>query len=283
VVHVDADGNWMGGGEVFSDVGAALDAHADEPELVVFVHQKAGAYQENILIDAAHPLVALRAAAGESPLIEDDLAQATVAVTDGSVLYLHGLRIKHSVQGGISVDGGKLWASATQFTADTSGTAVVNNGGYIDLQNCFLTSNANNTNALHVDGSMFNVSYTTIVAGFTFMNNVGRALSCSGGSGGSLRNSLLITQSDAIEFECPGLAPVSSAFETMIPGNTAIGLLMDASWFDDLPSGDLHLTDVAPMALSTAATWQPGDPPTDIDGEARPSESGPDYAGADRP
>ncbi len=69
-----------------------------------------------------------------------------------------------------------------------------------------------------------------------------------------------------------------------IPGNVELGPMANTMWFVDYPNGNFHLTPNAPAALSTAATWQTGDPKTDIDGDLRPTTDGTaDYAGADIP
>jgi hypothetical protein len=57
---------------------------------------------------------------------------------------------------------------------------------------------------------------------------------------------------------------------------------MDIAWFIDYPVGQMHLSDLAPPAIATAAVWSSGDPKTDIDGQSRPAVDGAtDFAGAD--
>ena len=82
-----------------------------------------------------------------------------------------------------------------------------------------------------------------------------------------------------MDFELPG------PDEVVDPGNVNTGDFSDVSgWFINTVSGDFGLSGMHPVAIDTAAQWTSGDPPTDIDGDPRPTTDGAmDFAGADVP
>ncbi len=111
----------------------------------------------------------------------------------------------------------------------------------------------------------------------------GAALECLDGSTVSVRNSIIVSTNAQPELDCDGATLSRSAFEMMVNDNLALGDV-DVQWFDGFLAGNLGLSMMAPATLATAATWQTGDPATDIDGNARPTVDGAaDYAGADVP
>jgi hypothetical protein len=58
---------------------------------------------------------------------------------------------------------------------------------------------------------------------------------------------------------------------------------LQAGWFTSL-SSDFGLTGAGEAVFGDVAQWEVGDPATDIDGtDLRPTEPGPDVAGADVP
>jgi hypothetical protein len=69
---------------------------------------------------------------------------------------------------------------------------------------------------------------------------------------------------------------------SQFPGNAAAPFM--SAWFVSYAAGDFHLSGTHPAVINTAAIWITGDPPTDIDGDPRPTTDGtPDVAGADVP
>lgn len=80
-----------------------------------------------------------------------------------------------------------------------------------------------------------------------------------------------------------------SATESVVAGvgNQAVGEMdntMPQLWFVGYGTGDFHLQNEGLTLFADVAQWRAGYPPTDIDGEARPTSDGDlDYAGADVP
>ncbi len=122
--------------------------------------------------------------------------------------------------------------------------------------------------------------YSTVATGIDTA-----AISCTDPAANvSIRNSLVVSRSDDDAIvNCGNLEITTSALEDAVPGNTELGPWTDSSWFTNFNAGDLGLNQYPPE-LEGAATWQTGDPSTDIDGDPRPTTDGtPDFAGADIP
>jgi hypothetical protein len=105
--------------------------------------------------------------------------------------------------------------------------------------------------------------------------------------GSIIRNSLIANLGTGSSFYCPDVIMEHNGLELddwndWKIGNTQINPMSDA-WFKNLAQGDLHLTNQAPVVLTSAAVWQEGDPLVDIDQDPRPAIEGEaDYLGADR-
>jgi len=94
-----------------------------------------------------------------------------------------------------------------------------------------------------------------------------------------LRNSIVVSQGGTSpdEFSCMGATVTTSALEADLGS-------FDTAWFTDFNAGDLSLTALGEMTFSELASWREGDPPTDIDGDLRPTmDDTPDFPGADIP
>jgi hypothetical protein len=113
------------------------------------------------------------------------------------------------------------------------------------------------------------------------------AVSCQGAQlapGSRIRNSMLVNLGELPAVQCASPSYERNGLEdaTGFTDNTTIG---DATidWFVNPLYGDLHLSIVAPLSVTSAATWSQGDPLVDFDGDPRPTTEGSsDFVGADR-
>jgi len=167
----------------------------------------------------------------------------------------------------------------SKLVNNTGGGIVVNGGGVLMLENSFVGGDVSDRKAIYIMNGTANMVYSTLGAGF----GESHALFCDGGANTSVRNSLLLARTgDNDEFVCPGASIVDSALEMDIAGNVSLGN-MATTWFIDggFNNGNFVLSGTHPPAIETAATWQTGDPATDIAGLPRPTTDGtPDFAGA---
>src|SRR5690606_13952999 len=147
----------------------------------------------------------------------------------------------------------------------------------------FVGGSVNNVPALAIDGATANITYTTIIGG---LGSTAEGLSCTAGATVTVVDSIVLLQSDNEPVTCEAATFDHSVSEVELPGATNVnaGNFNDASpWFTNVATGDFHLSGMHPTAIDTAARWTADDPPTDIDGDPRPTDEGPDYAGADIP
>jgi len=181
---------------------------------------------------------------------------------------------------GLRINGGSAWIEQSKIVNNTGGGIVVEGGGTLMLENSFVGGgNINNAPVVNVINGILEMTYSTVGAGF----GTSSALSCDVDQVVTVRNSLLVSASDADELQCNSATVMTSALEMPTGDNLELGP-MNANWFAGYDNGDFRLAGMSPDGLSTAAKWQAGDPPTDIEGDPRPTTDGSDdYAGADRP
>lgn len=268
VVQVDADGP---GDE--TTVSAAI---ADG--CVVVVHAAAGGYPESVEIDGAIT-VAILAAPGESPTVLGEGANGLPGfdVSAGATVYMQGLDVSGNDGGGLGivVDGASVWLDRTMVGNNDGGGIALSGGADGHLRNCFVGGDVNNVAALEANSSTVDILYSTLGSGF----GTAAALRCNLAATVNVRNSLLVASTDDPEVDCATDSLATSATEADLGD-------MNTNWFvaGGFAVGDFHLSASAPAGLLNAAQWNAGDPPTDIDGELRPSNPGAsDVAGADVP
>jgi hypothetical protein len=281
VVHVDGDG-----GQMFSSLGMALDLNA-VPELTIVLHEKNNAtpYTESVLLDTG-TYVAILAAPGEEPVVTGTGGSPSFAVTTGSTLYLHEVSGSGTQNAGrgLEVNGATAWVQRSKLVNNTGGGILVDGGGELVLENSFLGGLAADVSALEIAAGSATVVYSTIAASAVSTT----AVECVDGLGSTIRNSIVVFNNgadpDGGELMCPNVELVTNAFEGVFANNVSLGD-MNPMWFVGFNSGDFSLNPLmAPAILATTATWESGDPATDIDGDARPTTPGTaDYAGADIP
>lgn len=276
VIHVDGDGV-----ADYDDLTTALTDQAGVPELTIILHELAGlSYQESVVVDGV--TVAILAAQGESPVLVGTGGNPGFTVTADARLYMRGVSASETPMGGrgLEVDGGQAYLQQCRVVNNGGGGISVTAGGHLVLENSYVGGDVSDRVALAMDGGTLEASYVTFAAGF----GNSAALTCADGAGKSVRNSLLVSRSGNPELACPNLTITTSALEAMVGDNVALGDV-NVMWFVDFASGNFGLNAaMVPAIVATAATWQAGDPTTDIDGDARPDVAGsPDYAGADIP
>jgi len=283
VVHVDADG-----GQDFMSVIAAVGNIGDGMHGVIVVHEVGfdglTPYTGLVQIDGGKT-IAMLAAAGEAPILQGTGADPGMRVEGvGTVLYVDGLIASDSSVQGVVVDGATAWVDRSRIVENSGGGVLAQNGAELVMRNCFVGGDASDVDVLDIQGSSAEVLYSSLGAGL----GATTAITCDGGSTVSVRNSVVISRGDPEEIQCTIISMEYSATELDQGGtNTSVGMV-NTAWFNDYNGGDFSLTTVGPTSGSAVfvdlAQWQEGDPPTDIEGDARPSIDGTsDYAGADIP
>jgi hypothetical protein len=285
IVHVEGDtlpGNCAAadGSESmpYCTIQEAINNGPTEP--LIIIHEQAGddPYTEALNLQNAF---AFFGAPGESPILQGTNNSPAITVTGSGTLFARGLTISGTpnMQAGLSVAGGQVWADSCRLNNNAGGGITVDGGGALMLENSFVSGSADSP-ALRVSDGTFELLYATLGLPPSLG---GPALECTDGSLSTVRNSLITSTEADPEVDCPNLTITGSALEISQGDNVALGNL-DVGWFGGYLAGNYLLSGTHPAAIDTAATWQTGDPPTDIEGDARPTAGGSsDAAGADVP
>lgn len=277
VVHV-------GPGQTFMTLGAAIASFAAGAEGTIVVHQ--GTYNEAATVDGGRVLAFL-ANVGDLPLwILAPSTSPQLEVGDATVL-MDGIQISGNASSShpaIHVSAGQAWMDRSQIIGNDGGGLLAEAGAELVLRNCFVGDGTASANALAIDSASADVLYTTLGSGFDNFGDV-FPIQCTTPVAVVVRNSVLVSFDNAAgEISCSMAEVTNTASETLIPGvgNVALGAI-EADWFADVTVGNF-LLDSPPASIATTATWESGDPPTDIQGDPRPQLDGaPDVAGADVP
>lgn len=234
-----------------------------------------GDYTNSISIGPGQTVAIL----GESAVLRV-LGQAIFVDTGGTALF-ESLSIVESTTG-INSSGGNVWLDRMTILDNNGIAGILVSGGSITLRNSFIGGNSNTVPGVLLSQGTATILYSTLATGVD-----APAITCqSGGSGSTIRNSIVVSRmmSPSPEIvDCDSMDISSSALEMPLGQNVEL-MEMSTTWFTSFNSGDFHLSPAAPASLSTAATWVDLDPPTDFDGDLRPTENGTsDWAGADIP
>lgn len=266
----------VGPGQEFATLALALASIPAGGEGTLVVHQ--ADYNEGVLVNGDRT-VAFLAAEGDLPLwlLGGGGAPQLTVVTGGTAL-VDGLRLSgNATDRGVRVNGGRAWVDRSRIVQNAGGGVVAENGADLILRNCFVGGDISDVDALAVDGATADIIYTTMAGGF----GIATALGCDVTAVVSVRSSLLVARTDSDEIVCDATIEHSATELALGGSNVALGD-MSTTWFTAYGTGGFGLTAMHPAAIDTAAQWQAGDPPTDIDGDPRPAVDGtPDYAGAD--
>ena len=269
VVHVDGDGGRDA--DTIAD-GLAMLAAGDG---VLVIHEQGGqqSYQESVTHDGG--TVAFLAASGEAPTWQGTGAPTlTVTGTATALLADMTMRLNGDAEG-LRVDGATAYVQRSRLVQNTGGGIVALGGAELVVENCFVAG-ALDVSAVNVQSSNAAIVYSTV--GTTTLGSVA-ALTCNGAATVGLRNSIVATNGGApgTELGCGLDVGVGNWTEDAFEA-------LDPSWFSNFNNGDYLLTPSGDATFADIATWQTGDPHTDIDGQPRVAIDGQaEHAGADVP
>jgi len=294
----------VGPGEEFTSIcdldnNPALIEIAEGEQAVVVLHGTTN-FDEACTLEGNRVVAFKMASDADLDWIQSNTDQApTLTLSDGAVVYLDGIRLTLNGQADAAVVAANgattyiedcelsgnqdLAISADNARVVIDDSRIVGNGGGITatansnvtLTNVFV-SGPNNISAVTLEGA------STLTALYSTLGNTNldddAALRCDETSSANLRNSIVVSQVGSPAISCvSSTTPTSGIFD----GSTTPSF--DADWFVDYENGDYHLENDGLTVFEGLASWQQGDPPTDIDGDARPIAPGPDFVGADLP
>ena len=268
----------VGDGQTYATIAAALnEVDTQGFDSAVLVLHAGSDFNESATVSSG--TLAFIAAEGESPQWVNTSAMApTLTVTGATTrVYVQGLRLAQNGNdvGLLADDGAVVDVRQSRVVQNSGGGVVAQAGADVYLENCFVGSLGGVT-GVSIQDATANVLYSTISAS-TFGTTP--ALSCLAPKSVTIRNSIIVSQGGTPpdEIDCDAANLMSSATESDVSA-------FNTEWFEDYNLGDYRLTRIGASEFDEIAEWQPGDPLTDIDGDARPgTEGAPDYAGADVP
>jgi hypothetical protein len=239
-------------------------------------------YTEAITIDG-NRIVALLAAVDDEPPVLDASGAPTLTV-DGATAFAQRLQWRSNAQDpALVLDDAVVWIDRSEIVQNQGGGIDASNASVLHLRTSIIGAGGTglaDRQALCVDGATIDVIASTI-AGNDGSSTA--SIRCLGGGGGSVRSSIVVGL-DPPSISCLGLQADDSVLDTAGvdgEGNMVLGAF-NPGWFVDAAGGDFHL--VAGTLFEDAGVWHDGDPPIDLDGDARPARDGAlDVAGADVP
>ena len=286
VFFVDGDAACPGNGAEdvpFCTIQDGIDVVGNGASAIVRIAEASAAYTENLDIIDGKTIVLL-ASAGR-PVVEATGAGPTLNITGVATTgYVEGLRFQdNNASYGILISGATAVLDRVESVRNLGGGLWLNSSADARVRNGIIGFDANNVDAVMVEGgATLDMVYTTVLAGGGAVSPA-RALECEGDVTVNVRNSFFATSGTQGELACAGAMVSNTAAEAMLTGtdNVALGA-MSPSWYEDFLGGDFRLGATPPDELFTTAVWQTGDPPVDVDGDARPTRDGTaDVAGAD--
>ncbi|MCA9652323.1 MAG: hypothetical protein KC501_20585 [Myxococcales bacterium] len=271
------------GGADFTSVGEALGQIPADGSGTIIVRNSAMAYSENVVVGEGRVVAVIAETISEAtrPRLSINSAAPILQVSGAAVVYLDGIELRGNTLGaGVEIDGSTIYVDRCELVANNQGGLVAGMGSEVIMRNVTAGGDINNVPAVQASNATVDVLYSTLAAGF----GASSALSCSGGSV-EVRNSIMVSESADAEIQCPGALVTYSAAESAIAGdgNMPVGNL-DTAWFMNYGQGNLRLSASGENEFQGVALREAGDPPTDLDGDARPQMNGAmDFAGADVP
>jgi hypothetical protein len=270
----------VGNGGNYTNVADALSQIGSGQVGTIIVND--GVYQGPFTISGDR-VVAVLGGTGSPRLVSAiNLTEPAFDIT-GATVYLQGLRLaaNPNPETTIRVSGGQLWVDECtfrdivydggNFTASQAGTGVrLVAASEMTMRNTTIgnVSNAGAAGIEVLEGSSATVLYSTIGT-----QSSSTTIHCSTIGTVDVRNSILAAQTTPAH-ACGDAEVVS----------TAVRPTVNTGWFVNYAQGNLHLSASGGTEFANVATWLTGDPPFDIDGQARPNVDGaPDFAGADVP
>jgi hypothetical protein len=276
----------VGSGQTYPNLSAAVADLGEGGEVVLRIHDGPD-YNEAVAIAGAGTAYALLAdddamvpqwvnTGGDAP---------TLTVEDGAEVYVQSLRLTLNGDGafpGIRADGATLYLDRSWVVANAGGGLVFSNDAQGHLRNSIVGGNGAGlgpSRGLTVMASTVDVLYTTVARNDADSDD--DSLSCNLTSTVTVRNSILVGRDDP-SIACVGATIEDSALDQASGTNSDVGPFQ-AGWFDNAAGNVFTLSAAGGGVFGDLAQWAAGDPLVDIDGGLRPTEPGPDVAGADIP
>lgn len=218
------------------------------------------------------------------------LYRMTLYANDGAAVFVDApatVRLDRTLirQGepGLDIDGGAhVTLARTRVLESVEHGIIARSGARLVLDSTIIanTTGGGLPSALLVAGGDVEIRFSTFVANEGDLGSI----RCSGGTSGTVHDSLFASSVDASSIGCPFLVFEHNLVdESEVEGSDNTVRTFDEAWFVDAGEADYRLSENA-RELAGIAQWDLGDPRTDFEGDARATIPGTaSYPGADQP
>lgn len=247
-----------------------LDAIAPGEEAVVFVDLDANAKFDPTVLFSLDDEQTVAIIASDTRQV---LPGRALDISGGARVWLHRLDLRPQTGGfpyPLAVDDAFVHVQRSKVVPTQGGSVDASNGAYAHIENSYLLDRSPSSSGwsplLLVDASA-TVLYSTLGAAPGAQASPDAAVYCLGDSAVDIRNSVVLSRFGSPPIDCAGATTTASIVTATSQDGPA--------HIPGFAMGEFDLSD-PPADWLTTATWQAGDPPTDIYGTARPTESGGD-------
>ncbi len=167
-----------------------------------------------------------------------------------------------------------VFVRRSQFRGDPGGQDL---GATLQLGGTF---NAVNTDFGPAGNPMFELFEAEIDIRYSTIAGNQTAVECGTVSSGVIRNSIIVSEGDSVDFAC-GLDYIDNASDEFDLGGAMVPSY-DPSWFVVSDGSRFFLSPSGERVFDGIADWDEGDPLVDIEGDPRPQKA-PGYPGVDEP
>jgi hypothetical protein len=277
---LDATPKEVGPGKEFLTLTLALASVADGTDAVFLVSPTAGDYNEAVTPTIAGTRTVALLGVNGRPSVRATSGGPTFDVYNGATLLLEGIDLRgNTASRGIQADG-LVALDRVEIAQNSSGGINATGTAELLIRNSIIAGNGTSATAIQLGEGKLDLFFSSVGS----VIGTSAAVSCGPGHTLTVRSSILFNRNaNPTVASCTSASIThTSADETLTgTGNDNFGDPEQMpSLFVNLDNGNLRLTADGKAAFDGVALWQPGDPPTDIDGGGRPTSEAPDVAGA---
>ncbi len=273
---LDAVPQTVGPEGTHASLGAALAALGDDEEEAVFwlaSEASTGTYVESLVVEGR---VVAVLGWNARPVLRGAGAQPTVEVASDATLLLDSVSLRGHVEGRALTVAGRLLLERGEVVGNPGGgVEALGADAELRVRNSIVAANGWAVVGVELGEGSLELLYSTVAS----EPNAPATVRCAPGGRVVARNSIVFSRGEGT-LAC-GDAEVSRSASDESLGGDNYAFSPSEELFADMVAGNLRLTPDGRALFASLGRWRRGDPPTDVDGGARPSVDGSsDAAGA---
>lgn len=260
-----------------SSVQQALDVYADEEYCIIRITDESNA---SFVVDGAVKRAIV--SDGVLPWTLSGSVEPTLRAQSGAVVYVHGVRFSGNAAGAIESAGAgaRVYLDEVEVRQNPGSAIRILTGSHLQMRNTIVGRNGNGggTPGIRLFEGSADILYSTIVDNDAMEAD---SIECDDDSVVTVRNSIVMS-TDGQSIDCAADITFTAVDENFPGTGTEDMSPLNLSWFANQIAANFRLSANGAAVLGTIARWTDGDPPRDIDGDARVGVDGESEApGAD--